>query len=133
MTMTNPKEFPPKLFVDSRDFDNPNINITGVLAEFNIENCKKDGIYYAYIPEVESASVVAARVAEARAEAFDEIGDWLNVAHTQSPELFPDFGDEKAWGGANHFKVYAANALWKMADTARLPRPRSEELGGGES
>ena len=68
-----------------------------------------------YVPEAELERVKA----EARAEAFEEIGDWLNVAHTERQDLFPPFENEKEWKGANHFKVYAANALWEMAEDAR--------------
>ncbi len=65
-------------------------------------------------------------IAEARASAFEEIGDWLNVAHTERFDLFPEF-DTLQWDGANHFKVHAANALWKMAEEARSQKGGDDE------
>lgn len=66
--MSQENKHPPKLFVDSRHFDNPNIKTIGVLAELDIDYGPNSGIFYAYISELEHAELLRKAVIEARAE-----------------------------------------------------------------
>jgi hypothetical protein len=109
----NPETTPPRVFIQKS-------------YEDARESCWAPKVSFKRIEESDyeliSKPEVEALLAEARASVIEEIGDWLNVAHTARTDLFPDFGTPE-WRGANHFKVCAANELWKMSEAAAQAAP----------